>query len=308
MLKRPSRRCFIEKSLLVSGGLAVGRAFEHPPLLAHLRGETSRPQTKAPAGGPPQSGKIGKLKISRLICGGNLFSGFAHSGDLLYVSSLLKHYFVPDKILDTLQLCEQGGVNAAILRADDHIVDILKRYRKERGGRIQWIAQTYPRVDNLKDNIQLAIDNGAVGAYMMGGIGDTFLKEGRTDLIGEVVSFMKRNGLVAGVGSHSLDVPKAVEKQGFEPDFYLKTLNAVGYESQDPAEIAAFMKTVEKPWIAFKVLGAGRMKPREGFDLAFKMGADFVNVGMYDFQVEEDISLVREIVATHEQRERPWSE
>jgi hypothetical protein len=38
------------------------------------------------------------------------------------------------------------------------------------------------------------------------------------------------------------------------------------------------------------------------------MGADFVNVGMYDFQVEEDISLVREIVATHEQRERPWSE
>jgi hypothetical protein len=227
---------------------------------------------------------------------------------LLYVSSLLKHYFVPDKILDTLQLCEQGGVNAAILRADDHIVDILKRYRKERGGRIQWIAQAYPKVDNLKDNIQLAIDNGAVGAYMMGGIGDTFLKEGRTDLIGEVVSFMKRNGLVAGVGSHSLDVPEAVEKQGFEPDFYVKTLNAVGYESQDPAEIAAFMKTVKKPWIAFKVLGAGRMKPREGFDLAFKMGADFVNVGMYDFQVEEDISLVREIVATHEQRERPWSE
>jgi len=36
-------------------------------------------------------GKIGRLSISRLICGGNLFSGFAHSGDLVYVSSLLKH-------------------------------------------------------------------------------------------------------------------------------------------------------------------------------------------------------------------------
>jgi len=252
-------------------------------------------------------GKIGKLEISRLVCGGNLFSGFAHSGDLVYVSSLLKHYFVPEKILDTLQLCEEGGINTAILRTDDHIVDILRRYRKERGGKIQWIAQTYPKVDNLKDNVKMAIDNGAVGAYMMGGIADAFFKEGRIDLIGEVVSFIKQNGLIAGVGSHSLDVPKAVEQQRINPDFYLKTLNAVRYESQDPAEIAAFMKTVKKSWIAFKVLGAGRMKPREGFDMAFELGADFVNVGMYDFQVKEDISLVKEIVADHAQRDRPWS-
>jgi hypothetical protein len=145
-----------------------------------------------------------------------------------------------------------------------------------------------------------------VGAYMMGGIGDTFLKEGRIDQIGEVVSFIKQNGLVAGIGSHSLDLPKSAEKQGFDPDFYFKTMNAVAYESQDPAEVSAFMKTVKKPWIAFKVLGAGRMKPRDGLDLAFRLGADFVNVGMYDFQVGEDISLVREIVANHEQRDRPW--
>ena len=252
-------------------------------------------------------GKIGRLRISRLICGGNLFSSFAHSGNLLYVSTLLKHYFVPEKILDTLQLCEESGINTCLLRTDDHILEILRRYRKERGGKLQWIAQTYPKADNLKDNIKLAIDNGAVGAYAMGGIADDFLKAGRIDLIGEVVLFIKRNGLIAGVGSHSLDVPKAAEQRGINPDFYLKTFNAVGYESQDPAEIAAFMKTVKKPWIAFKVLGAGRAKPREGFDLAFKMGADFVNVGMYDFQVREDVSLVTEIVATHAARERAWS-
>jgi hypothetical protein len=306
MPNNPDRRRFVKKSLCVTAGITAGLAFEHPPLLAHLRGGTAPLQTKSPPGGPPPQGKMGKLSISRLICGGNLFSGFAHSGDLLYVSSLLKHYFAPEKILDTLQLCELGGINTAILRTDDHIVEVLRRYRKERGGRIQWIAQTYPRVDNLKENIQIAIDNGAVGAYMMGEIGDTFLKEGRIDQIGEVLSFIKQNGLLAGVGSHSLDLPKTVEKQGFDPDFYFKTMNAVGYESQDPAEIAAFMKTVKKPWIAFKVLGAGRMKPQDGLDLAFRLGADFVNVGMYDFQVGEDISLVREIVAKHEQRDRPW--
>ena len=241
--------------------------------------------------------KIGKLTISRLICGGHLFSGFAHSGDLLYVSSLLKHYFAPDKILDTLQLCEQSGINTCILRTDEQIVGILKRYRKERGGKLQWIAQTYPKADNLKDNVKLAIDNGAVGAYAMGGVADTFFKEGRIDLVGEAVAFIRRNGLIAGVGSHSLETPKASEQRGFNPDFYFKTINAVGYESQSPAEVAAFMKTTKKPWIAFKILGAGRMKPRDGFELAFKSGADFINVGMYDFQVGEDVALAREVIA-----------
>ncbi|MBI4874011.1 MAG: hypothetical protein HY822_05185 [Acidobacteria bacterium] len=276
------------------------RDFTRSALLAPLAAE-GKAASALPAG------RIGKLTITRLLCGGNLFSGFAHSGDLLYVAGVLKHYFTPEKIMDTLQLCEESGINACILRTDAHIVGVLKRYRKERGGKIQWIAQTYPQAANLRENVQLAIDNGAVGAYAMGGIADTFYKEGRIDLIGEVVAFIRRNGLAAGVGSHSLEVTKASEQRGFQPDFYLKTCNAVGYESQNPAEVAALMKTVQRPWIAFKVLGAGRMKPRDGFDLAFRSGADFINVGMYDFQVREDVALAGEIAAVHARRERPWA-
>lgn len=293
MVKPLNRRRFVTTSV------GAGLTFEHHPLLAQLKAGAGSPRVAA---APPPMGKIGQLGISRLICGGNLFSGFAHSGDLLYVSSLLKRYFAPEKILDTLQLCEESGINTCILRTDDHIVGILKRYRKERGGKLQWIAQTYPKADNLKDNIKLAIDNGAVGAYAMGGIADTFFKEGRIDLIGEVVAFIKQNGLIAGVGSHSLETPQASEQRGFNPDFYFKTCNSVAYESQEPAQIAAFMRTVRKPWIAFKVLGAGRMKPRDGFDLAFKSGADFINVGMYDFQVRDDVALVRDAVGKYASR------
>jgi len=280
--------------------------FEHQPLLARLKAASGRTIRSQAAVAPPPMGQLGKLKVTRLICGGNLFSGFAHSGDLLYVSSLLRHYFTPEKILDTLQLCEESGINTCILRTDEHIIGILRRYRKERRGKLQWVAQTYPKADNLKDNIKLAIDNGAVGAYAMGGIADTFLKEGKGELIGEVVAFIKQNGLVAGIGAHSLEVPRYAEQQKFNPDFYFKTINAVGYETQNPAEIAAFMKTVNKPWVAFKVLGAGRMKAEDGLELAFRSGADFVNVGMYDFQVREDVALVRDIAAKHSQRERPW--
>ena len=292
------------RQFLGASALAAGLTFDTRPLRAQMR--TSAPIKPKPAALRPPVGRLGKLEVSRLICGGNLFSGFAHSGDLLYVSSLLRHYFNEDKILDTLQLCEESGINTAILRTDGHIVGVLKRYRKERGGRIQWVAQTYPKVDNLKDNIQLAIDNGAVGAFVMGGNSETFVKEGKGELLGEVVSFMKQNGLVAGIGSHAMEIPILSEEQKFAPDFYFKTHNSVGYNSQDPRDVAALMKTIHKPWIAFKVLGAGRLQPKDGFDLAFKNGADFVNVGMYDFQVEENVALVRQVVQRHEQRDRQW--
>ena len=303
--KNVSRRRFIEKSLAISGaGALAGLSPEERMLLAGP--ENATPSTSDPSAQALPTGSIGKLKISRLICGGNLFSGFAHSRDLVYVSALMKQYFSPEKIMDTLQLCEENGVNTAVLRCDEHIAGVLKRYRKERGGRIQWIAQTYPKVDNLTQNIRLAVDHGAVGAFMQGGIGDTLVAEGQVELIGKIISFIQQNGLIAGVGSHSLDVPKTVEREGLEPDFYFKTFNNVDYNSQKPREIADHMKTVNKPWIAFKVLGAGVVKPRQGFELALKTGADFLAVGMFDFQIKEDTRIMRDLLAADLKRERPW--
>lgn len=296
-----NRRHFLQAS-----GVVAGLTFDTISLEARLeQGDLGKPN---PSSGALPTGRIGKLEVTRLLCGGNLFSGFAHSGDLLYVHSLLQHYFTDDKILDTLQLCEESGINTTILRTDEQIVRVMKRYRKERGGKIQWIAQTYPKPDDLKQNIQLAIDNGAVGAFCMGGHAEeVFVKPGKGELIGEVVAFIKQNGLVAGVGSHLLELPIMSEQQKFNPDFYFKTFNTVGYATDDTHDVEAFMRTTRKPWIAFKVLGAGRVLPEAGFDLAFKSGADFLNVGMYDFQVASNVSLARKLVNDHARRARPWA-
>lgn len=302
MDRHMNRRNFLGASLL---GVSAGMSLENRTLLAKLSEKSEPAEDTGPIRGL-QKGKLGKLEVSRLICGGNLFSGFAHSRNLIYVSALMKQYFTAEKIMDTLQLCEENGINVAILRCDNHIVEVLNRYRKERGGKIQWIAQTYPDENDLRSNIQLAIDNGAVGAYPQGGIGDKFVEEGKIDLLGKVIAFIKKNGLVAGVGSHSLEVTKAAEREKLEPDFYFKTFNNVDYESEPPEQIAAYMKTVEKPWIAFKVLGAGMIRPREGFKFAYELGADFLNVGMFDFQVKEDIAIAKELLEKGIQRERPW--
>jgi hypothetical protein len=301
LLKSVNRRHFLQAS-----AVAAGLTLDTLPLKAQMT--AGGPAKVKPASGTLPTGRIGKLECTRLFCGGNLFSGFAHSGELLYVHSLLQHYFTDEKIMDTLQLSEESGINTTILRTDQQIVRVINRYRKERGGKIQWIAQTYPQPDDIKTNIQLAIDNGAVGAFCMGGHAEElFVKPGKGELIGEVVAFIKQNGLVAGMGSHLLELPIMSEQQKFNPDFYFKTLNTVAYATDDPHDVTAFMKVTKKPWIAFKVLGAGRVMPKEGFDLAFKSGADFINVGMYDFQVASDVNLVREVVKRHEQRDRAWA-
>jgi NAD(P)H-dependent flavin oxidoreductase YrpB (nitropropane dioxygenase family) len=66
------------------------------------------------------------------------------------------------------------------------------------------------------------------------------------------------------------------------------------------------MKQVKKPWIAYKVLAAGAIKPHDGIDYAFKNGADFACVGMFDFQVTQDATIARNAVKEHKNRRRPW--
>jgi hypothetical protein len=115
-----------------------------------------------------------------------------------------------------------------------------------------------------------------------------------------------------------LAVPAACEKAGLKPDFYMKTFNSKKYWSagpkekldnmweESPQETLAFMQEMEKPWIAYKVLGAGAIHPREGFRYAFENGADFLCVGMFDFQIAEDVKIAQDALSRSAMRNRPW--
>jgi len=129
--------------------------------------------------GKVPAGKIKEVTISRIMAGGNLIAGFAHARDLIYVSSWLKTYFTDEKVIETLWLCEACGINTAVLRTDENTIRILEKYWK-RGGKIQWLAQTYPKGQDIT-NIKTEIDKVDNGAFVMGNIADQMILENRID-------------------------------------------------------------------------------------------------------------------------------
>ena len=132
------------------------------------------------------------------------------------------------------------------------------------------------------------------------------VRNGKVDELGEAIAGFKKAGIFAGVGGHRLETIKASEKAGINPDFYMYTVNKVDYLSTDPEEIQTYMKTIKQPWIGFKVLGAGRDRPPQGFQHAFERGADIICVGMFDWQVRNDVAFVKEMLDNGIERERQW--
>ena len=58
--------------------------------------------------------------------------------------------------------------------------------------------------------------------------------------------------------------------------------------------------------IGFKILTGGAIDPKDGFKWAFQNGADFICVGMFDFQVVEDVNICIDTLAGLQNRKREW--
>ncbi len=289
------------------------------------------------------TGKIGKVSLSRLISGGNLLSGWCHQRDLLFVRNLATAYLTEQKQHDTLQMIEEVGVNSIVI--DLMQQDILNKYRKERGGKMQaivavredWGDWSTPRWNGLKTQILRTIEKGADLLYLHGGYADRVVQSGKPeniDVLGKALQFIREQGFSAGLGAHALEVLQECDRRGIQPDFYVKTFHHDRYWSATPKErrkpfsvdgppsadhnefhdnifclnaeaTAEFMLEKSIPWIAFKVLAAGAIPPKSGFKYAFENGADFVAVGMFDFEVDDDVQALRRTLDGL-QRERPW--
>lgn len=301
----------------VSGATTPKVTYKH---ISELKGELPK-------------GKLGNLEITRMIMGCNLISGYAHARDLLYANTLFKAYNTDQKILETFHLGEMAGINATFITNPNF--PVFNKYLKMYNGRMQTICQTYLKPDDFYGDIDRAIDNGATTLYIQGGEADKYVREGKIAQLASAIEYIKKKGYMAGVGGHALEVVKTVEREGIPVDYYVKTFHHDKYwsahpESQRvefsvdskrytdhnmihdnmfdlfPEKTAEFMRGINKPWLAFKVLAGGAIHPNEGFRFAFENGADFICVGMFDFQIVDDVNIAISTLSDLKDRQRAW--
>ena len=90
---------------------------------------TSKPKTDIPPGSLP-CGKIGNVSLSRLLIGGNLIGGWAHSRDLMYASKLFTSYNTEAKVFETLELAQACGINT--IQLDPACWGAVTKYNQSR--------------------------------------------------------------------------------------------------------------------------------------------------------------------------------
>jgi len=237
---------------------------------------------------------IKNLSVSRLIIGGNPFSGFSHQG--VDRDAEMVRYFTVDRIKETLREAENLGINTFLGRADRHIIRMLMEYRDE-GGKIQWFAQTCPEMQSIERSIEDAIEGGASAAYVHGGVMDYLLAKGDLESVPPALDKIRSAGLPAGIAGHNPRVFEWAEKN-LDVDFYMcsyynsahRDENAEHihgrpewFKDEDREIMTGLIRRLSKPVIHYKILAAGRNDPEKAFAFAARhlRPQDAVCVGVY---------------------------
>jgi len=256
--------------------------------------------------------RLGEHNIGRLIMGGNPVCGISHFSSARDRS--LQRLVTHDRIVELFEKCVGEGINCFLARGDDYVFKILEEYERKTGEEMRWIAQTAPERGphagrhplNTPASIEEIAKHNPIGIYVQGGIVDQLanFEEKRIDNIEEWLDLIRDHGFLAGIGTHNHQVVHISEERGYEPDFYLVTLNSLGYAcSRDAEAVSRTVLNTTKPVLAFKVLAAGRIPSKEAFEFVLSRikATDFMVVGMaFPEEIEENAELIRRLTAARD--------
>jgi len=249
---------------------------------------------------------LGPIQVSRLILGGNPFSGFAHQTRERDTEML--DWYTMDRVKEAYRLAEEAGVTAHIGRADQFTARALHEFQRE-GGNLDWIAQTCPLVGGFDIGINLARQYHAPCCFLHGGEMDLRVAQGATDEVFDAVQRIKDAGIAVGAAGHRVETIRW-EAEHLDLDFFMasyynmedRTRQAQrnyeideDYRAEDRDAMCALIQELPAPVIHYKVLAAGRNDPREAF--AYVAGAyrpgDAVCVGIF---TKDNPGMIREDV------------
>ncbi len=294
-LSSTDRRSFL-------GGMAVGAVAASA---AYAAGETT----------PLPTIKLGKHDVSRLIAGYNPIGGHSHSVPKL--SALMKDWFTLERTVEYVQRCERNGINTWQASIDRKCFTAL-RTAWDKGSKMNWIC-LMADVDDATWKEIIALKPIAVVHH--GEVTDRHFRNAEEENIRDFLKKAHDHGLLAGVSSHRPMNIARIEDSNWEQDFYMTCFHEIRrdqdkvkaglgdmpldelYLQGDPARMAAVVRKVSRPCLAFKILAAGRAcTNRAGLEKAFEFAfanikkTDGVIVGMFPIltdEIAEDAALAR---------------
>lgn len=266
--------------------------------------------------------KLGNLEVTRLIIGGNPFSGNSHISP--EKDEEMEEYFTVENIKRTLFRCEECGLNTMQMRGDKHIFRIVREYRQE-GGKMHWIAQTASEMLSFEGNVRQIIKYGADAIYHHGTLTDALFKAGEYQELKDRLTILRDTGLPVGLGTHMPEVIEYSEEHGWDIDFYIASVHNLSkvdrvssavtgkanqgesFDEEDRELMFRTIRATPKPCFAIKILASGRKcntseEVKQAFVEAFTgiKPIDAVIVGMFPKtkdQVYENARLVEEILS-----------
>jgi len=279
--QEPTRREFLKDLLLVGAAAAAVRS-------ADTARAADLPPNKLP------KIKLGKLEVSRLILGSNPFFGFAHDNPQATPEEM-KRWYTPKRVMKVLDQAAEHGITAVWTPCYEEWVKIWNEYQAKGGKMKIWIAQ--PDRLPMEREIEIAVKNGSKAIAIQGCRIDDMVGEGKWDVIRGWLELIKSHGLPAGMATHRATTHLEAEERGLPADFYHQTLyRPDDYVKEGLEESLAAIEKLDKPVVAYKVLGAGRILPKDTLPYVFKRlkPKDGICLGVFPKkrdEIAEDSSL-----------------
>lgn len=249
------------------------------------------------------------LNVSRLILGANPFGGFSHQNRER--DAVMVKYHTVERILETWARAEAAGINTMITNNETpHVVEAVKRYISG-GGKLQWITQANCKEMPLMPKaIEEAVRIGCRAIYFHGFLVDRAYSMKDAATIREWCRIARSLGVPVGVAGHAPEAHLWVDSLDVT-DFHAVCCFNCGslhegkgekFQLKDLIRAMQVIRQIQKPCIAYKIMGAGRIDARMAFEYAFEniKPTDAVNVGMHrgdrDDMVEYNTTIVRELL------------
>ena len=216
--------------------------------------------------------KIGGIEFSKVLCGTNAFYGRSHfsaARDAEY-----QERFDDKNIIGALECCFRWGINTIETSANERIESIVSLLRGKHQRELHCVGST--RIDEtsiMKSHFQkldFLLQNRTAICVIHAQYIDHVLKNDTIPGLERMLAKIHEAGLLTAISTHQIKTVELCENKGYDIDVYLFPLNITGfvypgYEGTESVEErVGLVRSIAKPFILMKTLGAGRIPPEEG--------------------------------------------